>query len=452
MSALKWLIFLAGLGAAYPLGWFLRTRPRLLLLAWTALGLLPFLGAIDLGLVPLTGFLGDTHGLEVSLVDFLALALVFSRSLSFRRVPYRAAMAFYFLVALFSVTQALLPVAALFYSWRLLRFYLLFFALVRGATSVQVVLAVVRGMAIGVFYEFALTMQQRLYAYQSPGSFAHQNSLGMALNLFLMVPIALILARKTGWLTMLCPLAGLIAVVLTRSRGTLTFFLVGVVLVYGLSLLRGGAGRKTVVAVLVGVIALAVLGRAAHRITERFSSAPVSSMDTRGQFEKAASLMLRDRPLGIGANHFAWYLEKRGYGDQVGLQYGNRVAIVHNVYWLTAAELGPLGLVSLVVLFLAPLVDAMRQALRAPPADIRGDLLLGLGIGLLLCYLQSGFEWIWRATDVSYVYWIVVALVGALAWQVRRRSAGTRVRSSAGRKRRRADVSPETAPGQLTRP
>jgi O-antigen ligase len=452
VSSLKWIALLAGLIAAYPLGWFLRTRPRLLLLAWTALGLLPFLGARDLGLVPLTGFLGDTHGMEVSLVDFLALALLFSRPVSFRRVPYRAAMAFYFLVALFSVTQAALPQAALFYPWRLLRFYLLFLALVQGATNVHVVLAVVRGMAVGVFYEFYLTMQQRFYAYQSPGTFTHQNSLGLALNLFLMVPIALILARKTDWLTMLCPVAGLIAVVLTRSRGTLIFFVLGVVLVYGLSLLKGGTGRKMLIAVLGGVVALAVLGRAADRITERFSTAPESSMDTRGQFEKAASIMRRDHPLGIGANHFAWYLEKRGYGDQVGLLYGNRAAIVHNVYWLTTAELGLLGLVALVVLFLGPLVDAMRYAFRAPPGDVRGELLLGLGVGLLMCYLQSAFEWAWRATDVSYVYWIVVALVGALARQVRRRSARARVGSSGRRERGRADVSAETAPAQLTRP
>ena len=246
MSSLPWLALLAGLGAAYPLGWFLRTRPRLLLLAWTALGLLPFLGALDIGLVPLTGFLGDTHGMEVSLVDFLALALLFSRPLSFRRVPYRAAMALYFLVALFSVTQALLPEAALFYPggcsgstcsssrWcgvpRASRSFSRSCRAWRSASSTRSPSPCSRGSI----------------RYQSPGSFAHQNSLGMALNLFLMVPIALILARKAGWLTMLCPLAGLIAVVLTRSRGTLAFFLVGVVLVYGLSWCSGGAraGRR----------------------------------------------------------------------------------------------------------------------------------------------------------------------------------------------------------------
>ena len=453
MSSLKWLALFVGLSTAYPVGWLLRGRRRLLLLAWTAVGLLPFLGAHDVGLIPLPLFPGDTHGMEMSLVDFLALVLVFSRPLSFRGVPYRFAMGLYFALALFSVTQAALPVPAVFYSWRLLRFGLLFFAVVQGATSVSVVLAILRGMSIGVVWEFFLVMQQRHFTYQSFGSFAHQNSLGMAMNLVLMAPMALVLARKADWLTTLCPMLGLVVVLLTRSRGALIFLVLGAALLYGLSFLKGATSRKVLVGVLSGVLALAVIGRAAQRITERFATAPESSMDTRERFAKAARLMLRDHPLGIGANHFAWYLSVRGYGDQVGLEYGNRTAIVHNVYWLTATELGPLGLLAILGLFLGPLVDAFRGGLRAPPTDVRGELLLGLGASLLACYAQSAFEWIWRSTDVSYIYWIVVGLVGALAAQVRRRAARPK-RGAGGRrkKRRLADTSAPAAPPEPAPP
>lgn len=462
MTAIKWLVFLAGLCAAPAFGVFLRTRPRLLLLAWTALGLLPFLGEFDLGLIELPGFVGDTYGMEVTVVDFLALALLFSRPFSLKRVPYRLAIGAYLLVALFSVTQAVLTLPALLYSWRLLRFVVIFLAVVRGATSVPVVLAIVRGISIGVVYEFVLTMQQRLYVYQSPGSFGHQNSLGMAMNLVLFVPMALALARKTDWLTTLCPLLGLIVVILTRSRGALLFFVLGAALLFALSLLRRTTSRKTMVAVVGSILALAVLVRAAPKIIERFETAPQASMDSRVQYEEAASLMLRDHPLGIGANHYAWYLERQGYGAQVGLLYEGAVrALVHNVYWLTLAELGRQGLVALLVLFALPLVDAFRFAFRAPRGDVRADLLLGLGVGLLACYLSSLYEWIWRATDVSYIYWTVVGLVGALSAQVRRHGARTRMPPSERSRRRRAAASetspePEAAPeapdDQLGRP
>jgi O-antigen ligase len=446
MIALTWLVLVVGLCAALPLGWLLRGRPRLALLAWTALGALPFLGSLDIGLVTLTEFLGDTHGLEIALVDFLALVLVFSRPLSARGVPYRLALGLYFAVALFSVTQAALPLPALLYSWRLLRFGLLFFAVVRGATTLTVVLAILRGTAIGVGYEFYLAMQQRFYTYQVPGSFAHQNSLGLAMNLVVMAPIALVLAGRAGWLAAASPLLGLVIVVLTRSRGALIFFVLGAALVYGLSLARRRSSRKVLVGVIGGVLALAVVARAAPRIAERFATAPVSSMDTRAQFEKAAGLMLDDHPLGIGANHFAWYLGELGYGARVGLDEFNRQAIVHNVYWLTAVELGPLGLVALAFLFLTPLVDAVRSAYRSPPSDVRGDVLMGLGVSLFACYAQGAFEWAWRATDVSYIYWIVVGLVGALSAQVRRRAVRAQRAGGVRRKKRRRAAAPEPSP------
>lgn len=435
-QVLKWAIVFAGLTAAYPFGRVLRGHRRLQGLAWTLIGLLPFLGALDIGLVTDATFLGDSHGIEVALIDLLALSLVFVRPLSVRRVPYLAGLSAYLLVAVFSATQAAVPIRAFFYAWKLLRMYLVFFAVVRAAGSIEVTLAILRGMAIGTLYELYLVMQQRLWVYQSPGSFSHQNSLGMALNLFLMVAIALILARRTDWLVTLSPVAGLVAVVLTRSRGTLISFVLGAGLVFVLSALRGAASRKVLIAVLGGVIAMGVMTKAARRITERFETAPAESVETRDQFEKAASMMLRDHPWGLGANHFAWTLENDGYADRVGLRYPNRSAIVHSVYWLTAVEMGYLGLGALVVLLLRPLVEAMRCAFLARPGDVRGDLLLGLGVGLLTCYLHSTVEWIWRATDVSYIFWVLVALVGALARQVRI-DASTRSRPGRERERRR---------------
>ncbi len=416
---MKWAICLAGLAASYPLGRVLRQQRWLQALAWTLVGLLPFLGSLDIGLILDTTFVGDSHGIEVSVIDLLALSLVFARQFSFRRVPYRVPLGLYLLVAAVSVAQAAAPVQAVYYVWKLLRGYLLFVSVVRAAGSIPVSLAILRGMALGIFYDFYLVMQQRFAAFASPGSFAHQNSLGMAVNLFLVTAVALVLARRSGWLMTLSPAVGLVVVLLTRSRGALIFFVLGVVLVFTLSLIKRFTGRKVLIVVVGGVITLGALTRAVDRVVERFEQAPESSMETRRQLVEAAALMLRDHPMGVGGNHFSWSLRAGGYAERVGLMSGTRYMTVHNIYWLTAAEFGYLGIVALAVLFLVPLTDAMRFAFMAESRDVRGDLLLGLGISLLVFSLHSTLEFVWRITEVAYVFWILVALVGALAAAVR---------------------------------
>jgi O-antigen ligase len=408
-----------GLVAAYPLGRILRAQRRLELLAWALLGLLPFLGSLDIGLVTDVTLHGDSHGVEVGLLDLLALALVFARPLSLRRVPYLGVITLYLLAVTLSITQAAQPVQAFYYLWRLARMSVVFYAVVRAAGSLLISLNILRGMAAGTIYELYLVLQQRFYLYQSPGSFSHQNSLGMALNLFLMVAVAAALARTKSWLVSLAPAAGLVVVVLTRSRGTLLLFLFGVLLVFVFSLLRRATARKLMVALLGTAVATAVVVKSAERIDERFENAPAESLETRKQFEAAAALMLADHPWGLGANHFSWTMENGGYADRAGLQYGNRIAIVHNIYLLTAVELGYVGLVALILLLTKPLIDAVHAAWRTPASDVKGDLLLGLGVGLLVCDLHGLVEWIWRATDVSYVFWIVLGMTGGLARRIR---------------------------------
>ena len=441
MSALKWAALLAGLLSAYPCGRLLRRLPRLESAAWFLAGLLPFLGTLDIGLVTDVSFAGDSHGLEVALLDWLALVLVCTRPLSLRRVPYRATLALYLRAAAGSALSAVAPVQVGYYAWKLLRGYLLFLAVARAGGSLPVALALLRGMAAGAFYEFYLVMQQRYSVYQSPGSFAHQNSLGMAMNLCLVTVVALLLARRSDWLVTLAPGVGLIVVLLTRSRGALIFLSVGVGLVFVLSSLRRFTGRKALVAVLGATLAAGVLSWSARRVVERFERAPAASMDTRRQFEEAAAMMLRDHPWGVGANHFSWSMRHGGYADRAGLTYGDRVATVHNLYWLTAAELGWFGLAALLLMLVRPLVDALRGAWRAARGDLRGDLLLGLGVALLACYLHSTVEWIWRDTEVSYVFWTVVALAGSLAAAVRRDTP-----------RRARQRRPRGAPGPLAAP
>src|SRR5262249_16153475 len=81
---------------------------------------------------------------------------------------------------------------------------------------------------------------------------------------------------------------------------------------------------------------------------------------------------------------------------------------------------GYAGVVALLVLFLAPLRFAFLRRPRGP----RGDVLLGLGVDLLLFCVHCYFEWAWRLTEISYLYFMNIALVAAVAQPARQALAG----------------------------
>ena len=104
-------------------------------------------------------------------------------------------------------------------------------------------------------------------------------------------------------------------------------------------------------------------------------------------------MMLSDHPLGVGANNFVVVAIVEGYTRKRGVGYNSRLAHVHNIYWLVAAETGYLGLITFVLLLLHPISVAFLCGWRNRK-DRRGELLLGFGVALLIVYIHSFFEWI----------------------------------------------------------
>jgi O-antigen ligase len=135
-------------------------------------------------------------------------------------------------------------------------------------------------------------------------------------------------------------------------------------------------------------------------------------------FKEAAAQMLSDHPMGVGANHFSFAANVQGYFTRVGELWGpGRASNVHNVYWLVATETGYLGLVAFVVLLLRPLYVAFACGLRHV-GDARGDLLLGLGAGLLAVYIHSFEEWIFMTFDAQYQFGVEIGLIAGLAGEL----------------------------------
>jgi hypothetical protein len=96
----------------------------------------------------------------------------------------------------------------------------------------------------------------------------------------------------------------------------------------------------------------------------------------------------------------------------------DRSGIVHNVYRLTAAEVGYLGIGAYVLVLAAPLVTALRAA-AGRGRNVRRDVLFGFAIGLSVLYAQGMLEWALRQTALSYLFWIIAAMIVGISRSLR---------------------------------
>jgi O-antigen ligase len=346
-------------------------------------------------------------------------------------LPFRGIFGTYFFAVLLSTFQASVPEAALFYPFQLARIFLLF-ALVARACSAddRVAPSLLRGMAIGICAEACIVIWQRfaLGELQAGGTFIHQNGLGLVSHFVVFPYFALLLAGKRGWEAPVVVVAGILAALLTVSRATLGLAALGYAILFAISSLRKWTFRKAVLAG-VGAVSIALLlPLALSFLDNRFAASPVlDDYDERAAFEMAAAAILSDHPMGIGANNYVVAANTQGYNERAGVaaSQGSLSANVHNVYRLVAAETGYFGLLTFVALLLQPLIVAFVWGWRNR-GDIRGDLLLGLGVSLMIFYLHSFFEWTFVVFYIQYFFAISVGLVAGLAQQLGYRSRLTR--------------------------
>jgi len=444
---MKWLIFAGALLLVYPASILLRRNARARPIACFLIGLFPFvdLGFFDINFLVHAQYRGDARGFEVTLLDLLLLAVFLSQPRRRLASPFLAARCAYFLAALVSVAAAAEPLFAWFSVWSLVRMYFAFEVVYQACRSNRLVAALLAGLAVGVTCQFGLALAQRylLGIHQTRGFFAHQNSLGSALILVTPPLFALVLARWGGWLYRIAVIGAAASIVMSLSRGALAIFAFQSAAMALLSLMRSRTSWK--VAVLsIGLLGSGAIGlKAADTIVDRFTHAPPGSGETRSVMNAASSAMLSDHPLGIGINQYSLVVTRDAYFERAStarerprhpldekLLYGG---IVHNIYWLTAAELGYPGILAFGWLLLSPLCMANWHGWHTRN-DVRGDLLLGMGIGLFGLYLHGILEWTFRQTQIAYLFWIATATTASL---VRVRAPGplvaTRLRRDAAR-------------------
>jgi O-antigen ligase len=420
----KWAFLFLSLAAILPLAGWLRSNPHQSVV-WIVVGILPF--ALDpfhlyMAILSWNFWPGYVKGLEVSILDILAIAIYIGLPKARAPVPFKITFATYFCATLLSVFQAGVPEAALFYPWQLARVFLVYAVIAKACVDERIALSLLRGMAIGICLEACLVILQRfvLGEFQTTGTFVHQNDLGLASHFVVFPFLALLLVGKRGWEPPTVPIAGLAVAVLTVSRATLGLGGLGYIILFMISSLRKWTKRKGVLAALVVVSVLALTPFAVTSLENRFTgTASSDDYDERAAFESAAKSILSDYPLGVGANNYVVIANTRGYNDQAGVIFisGSLSANVHNTYRLVAAETGFIGLFAFLMLLLHPMVVAFAWGWRTR-GDMRGDLLLGLGVALMIVYLHSFYEWVFITYTFQYFLAIEAGMIAGLAHQL----------------------------------
>lgn len=424
---MKIVVVLIALLGVVPLALLIHRSRRVAGLAWIGIGFLPFLlpavQQVDIALANYEGWLGYVHGIEITVIDFLALALLLVLPKQRRVLNFHVPLAFYLFALVLASFQAAQPLPAYFNIVQFARIYLLIVVVTRGCVQEGVPLLLLKGLALGLGLQLVVVIHQLAggSVVQPPGTFVHQNTLGMVVHLVALPHFALLLAGARGLQFMIIPPVALLIASLTASRATLGLCVLGFAATYLLSLLRRLTARKIFIGAL-GVLGLLMLTPIMLSSFERrFADAPLAEdvYDERAAFNRTARMVLSDYPMGVGPNHYVYVAKNFGYAVQAGVApFENNLSnIVHNVYLLAAAETGYIGLAAVLFLLGYPLVVSAWFSVVSGPMRA-GDLLLGLSVSIAIISLHSIYEYILFLKEVQYIFAIAVGTIFGVATRV----------------------------------
>lgn len=392
---------------------------------------------VDINLVSMEAYRGDTRGFEFGVTDWMMIALIVTmvRSPRWRRErlqllpPNTGPLLLYLGIALLSIAFAYVPLYAGFGFFKLLRaaiVYWVAFNYLRSEQDLRFLLLVLVAM-VGV--QFGLVLWQRATGlYRAVGSTPHPNTLAVYVNCMNMIFLAFVFGEKRRSLYTWAAWAGLamgtLIVLATFSRGALMTMVLGFAVVIALSLWDRPRASKFALIGMMALAALPVLVKVAPAIVDRFETAPVESGLSRHQANSAALAMARDHLFGVGLNNYSYVVNNTAYADYIPLASDR--GIVHNVYLLNASELGWLGLAAFVLVIGRFLWLAIRFIVQRRD-DIASSMAIGILAGMVALWTQSLLEWLFRQTYVTVEFFLLAGLLAALP-RVARRARIERVR------------------------
>ena len=417
---MKW-IFIACLLVFIPtLTAILRGHPRYRTHVAFAVGALPFFLAPYLYVAPISwaGWAGFVKGVEVSLLDGVALAVVLSTPKVPIPLSFKLSLGIIIVALVVSTSAGFQFLPASFYAWQLLRAVILFIAVARlCAADRRAPMALMAGLGVGLCYEAVDSTIQFIGGNPRPGgNFGHSNFLGLVSDFVTFPALALLLGGRRVVGPALIVAAGFIVALVGGSRATLGLFAIGSLLTVALSIIHRRTSKKMAfagAAALMMLVSVPLVIWAADRRTE---ADKLSSDQERASMKLAATMMVTDHPLGVGANQYVLVANMAGYSARAGVPWNesDRAAPVHDTYYLVTAELGFLGLVGLLSLF-GSLIIFGWKCLRKVGGDDPSELVPGLVGAMIIVAIHISYEWVFMHFTLHYMLAIAAGLLVALA-------------------------------------
>jgi hypothetical protein len=372
---------------------------------------------------------GLSKGMILSLLDSLAIALIVTRSARLNRVPFLPLIALFAFPIVFSVAQASVKQAALFMVFQVVQMTVYYIALSGELQRLSAIRSLMKGLAVGLIIQAGYVISQKMGGVvQAPGTTAHQNILGMMVELSAIPLFAAALEGERNKLVYAGLFAAMIVIAGGGSRGAMLYFAVGAAIVLVLSLVRRSTTRKWQILALSAAASLLATPLAWDTLKDRFGDTSVTAEETqRAAFERAARAMAADHWLGVGANNFVTVNNLQGYAARAGLDWGpaTRSKPAHNAYLVARAETGWAGQLALLALFVGLAGAGLKAGFRMRKLPYMG-LPLGCAAAIVAVALHSNYEYAFYLSETQRLFFMNVALIAGCMAIMRRTKAEVR--------------------------
>lgn len=340
------------------------------------------------------------------------------------------------LISTMSVATSEVPYYGLFALHKLIRGALLYWVVINLLRTREDIEIVVKALLVAVIFQTWTVIKNKYITGEVinrvEGSFPHPNTLAMYMDMIIPMSLGwLLVGGKTKWinrLTTLALLGGILCVIFTKSRAALVIMSAGLLVMPPILFAVRPTRRILVVSTTGGLLLMFIGALAAPNTIKRFEEAPEESKMTRVYFNNAAKAMANENFWGTGLNSYSWMLKHTDYywymypemefiENPDEFRHGDtgsgRLGTAHNIYYLFAAETGWIGLAAFLVLISRFYWHNIVLFFRERDPQMKA-LLLGLALGFTTLHLQGTLEWIFRQTQVFYLFIILSGVMVAV--------------------------------------
>lgn len=208
------------------------------------------------------------------------------------------------------------------------------------------------------------------------------------------------------WLLSAC---ALVTIILTISRSSLFGYFLSCFILSIICLGRFGKPRNYLMVFLALIIALGLLGKAMDTLMERLNEEDTwEALKGRSLMNDSAILMAEEHPLGVGLGNFVLASFTR-YAALTGAEIYN---IAHNGWFLTLGELGLLGLIIFVAIWVRIMVFIFKGLFLSLKLDNDKAFCLILGVlgAFIVLHIQNLYHFSFRQTSIFFLTQILAAL------------------------------------------